>query len=87
MSVVMPLIKHASLVQLESRRIFLLFDRRHIGRDELVPFSLASQRAAMISKIATMTAGDFVKVCMAIRFNDASEWPVLAREFLWPAVV
>ena len=86
MNVIMPLIRRASLVQLESRRIFLLFDRRHIGRDELVPFSLASQRAARISNIATMTAGDFVRACMAIKFNDASEWPVLAREFLWPAV-
>ncbi len=84
MDSIVKLTRRANLVQLEYGELFLEFGDRHFARDELVPYEILGAGTWPQSSIATMTAGDFVELCMREKFDDIEKWPALARDFVFP---
>jgi hypothetical protein len=86
MDTIIKLDAYARLVQLEYDQIFVEFGNRHYARNELVPFDIFGNKSWTRSNLATLTAGDFVVVCMAEQFGQISKWPALAHAYLFHEV-
>lgn len=74
----------ASLVELEPGRIVVEYGTRHFARNELVPYHILGGYTAWRSSIATMLAADFVAASMTERFGEVKDWPILARDYVYP---
>jgi hypothetical protein len=84
MDTVIRLNAYAKLVQSQYGTIYVEFGSRHYMPQELVPFDIFGNKSRLQSNLATMTAADFVVVCMAEKFGQISEWPALAHAYLSP---
>ena len=63
------------------------YGSRHFGRNELVPCQVLSAQSEWRSEIAAMTAADFVAAAMTDRFGELTNWPTIARDYVYPKAI
>lgn len=74
----------ARLVQREGGAVYLEYRTRLFDRHELVPHQILAGSMWSRSNAATMTAADFVEFYMREKYAEAKNWPLLARDFVYP---
>lgn len=72
----------AELVEYSSASPAVLFEGRHYKQRELVPPQIRGDNLAdaVVAK-GSLSARDFVEMCMTEKFGDSDNWPALARIF------
>jgi hypothetical protein len=63
------------------------FEGKHYARNEVVPIAILGDRSDINCPLKVFTASLFVAWCMAEDFKRITEWPALARLFVFPGEV
>jgi hypothetical protein len=74
----------ARLVQRDGGVVYLEYKSRLFNRRELVPHQILAGSMWSRANVATMTAADFVEFYMREKYAEITNWPPLARDFVYP---